>query len=246
MTEYRFKIDVFTPETLPMKRLAEYLDDLAQIFGHEAEVHFKEIERGSAVAVVSVDEPAAPHVAYRVREVGRGAGPDEARRAFSAIDGRLQKDGAIGTILDAGGAEIVSFPGRNRTRPIEYGPISQQTTLDGQLCSLTGRDETKHAILVDGETNWTGLSTKDIELARRLREHLWGGTLRLFGRGRFFRSETGTWELKGFTIEDFEVLDDRSFAQAIEDLRRIPGGLSEIGAAYRGALSDRSEDGSKS
>ena len=33
--EYRLMISAFTPETMPMKRLAEYLFDLAALFGEE-------------------------------------------------------------------------------------------------------------------------------------------------------------------------------------------------------------------
>ncbi|MFZ0864037.1 MAG: hypothetical protein ABR881_23780 [Candidatus Sulfotelmatobacter sp.] len=32
--EYRFEIDAFTPATIPMARLAEYVSDLAKIFGN--------------------------------------------------------------------------------------------------------------------------------------------------------------------------------------------------------------------
>jgi hypothetical protein len=31
--EYRFRIDAFTPETMPMARLAEYMSQLAQLLG---------------------------------------------------------------------------------------------------------------------------------------------------------------------------------------------------------------------
>ena len=42
--EYRFEIDAFTPATIPMARLAEYVSDLAKMFGNNSSVHLGRIE----------------------------------------------------------------------------------------------------------------------------------------------------------------------------------------------------------
>ena len=47
--ERRFKNDVFTPETLPMERLAEYMLQFAKLLGEPERVHFVDVEAGSAV-----------------------------------------------------------------------------------------------------------------------------------------------------------------------------------------------------
>ena len=39
-TEYRFKIDAYTPQTMPLVRLAEYMAELAQLLGEPTAVHF--------------------------------------------------------------------------------------------------------------------------------------------------------------------------------------------------------------
>lgn len=36
-----FNIDIFRPETIPMSRLAEYMSELAELYGRELSVHFK-------------------------------------------------------------------------------------------------------------------------------------------------------------------------------------------------------------
>jgi len=41
-------IDAFTPDTLPMSRLAEYLKSFAAMLGSEANVHFDSVLEGSA------------------------------------------------------------------------------------------------------------------------------------------------------------------------------------------------------
>jgi hypothetical protein len=50
--EYRFRIeDSYTPATLPMERLADYIAVLARLLGDQANVHFRGVEHGSAVLV---------------------------------------------------------------------------------------------------------------------------------------------------------------------------------------------------
>lgn len=45
--EYVFWIDAYTPATIPMERLAEYLTALAKMLGHGGSVHFNRLEKGS-------------------------------------------------------------------------------------------------------------------------------------------------------------------------------------------------------
>ena len=48
--EFRFTIDRYTPETLPMARLAEYLSQLATLFGEKQAVHLTTSEAEGAGA----------------------------------------------------------------------------------------------------------------------------------------------------------------------------------------------------
>ena len=49
--EYRFTIDAYSPETLPMSRLAEYMAEVARLLGKVDQVHFVRLEPGSTVLV---------------------------------------------------------------------------------------------------------------------------------------------------------------------------------------------------
>jgi hypothetical protein len=53
--EYRLRIDAFTPETLPMSRLAEYMADLATLLGEQERVHFARLENGSTALVHTIE-----------------------------------------------------------------------------------------------------------------------------------------------------------------------------------------------
>ena len=70
--KFTFRIDSFTPETLPMARLAEYMAHLAALYGSEERVHFDKLKKGSAILQVIVDEPAIPKVFQRLQSVKSG------------------------------------------------------------------------------------------------------------------------------------------------------------------------------
>ena len=57
--EISFDIDVFTPETLPMARLAEYLAKFSELLGNAENVHFSRLMKGSAKCKAFVDPEAA-------------------------------------------------------------------------------------------------------------------------------------------------------------------------------------------
>lgn len=110
--EYRYIIDAFTPDTLPMERLAAYMRELALLLGEPNNVHFARIEKGSAVLVSRIDRTAAPNVAGRVRGLRDGTAPEDARKAFRQLDAMLASDNAVGRLSDAESAEVIDFPGR--------------------------------------------------------------------------------------------------------------------------------------
>ena len=70
--EYRFKIDAYSPDTMPMSRLAQYMAELADLLGEQTAVHFKRITKGSTVLNATVDREAEPKVRDRVSSVRAG------------------------------------------------------------------------------------------------------------------------------------------------------------------------------
>jgi hypothetical protein len=51
--EYRFHIDAFTPASMPMVHLAEYMAALAAFLGQVERVHFVRLEGGSTFNCIS-------------------------------------------------------------------------------------------------------------------------------------------------------------------------------------------------
>jgi hypothetical protein len=241
--EYRFTIaDVYTPETLPMARLGEYVSALASLLGEQRNVHFLGIEAGSAVLVATVDPPAEPKVRDRMALVHEGRGPSDVQKIFADLDEMLRKDNATGTLSDGAGGVVLPFPGRNRPKPLLYGPVREDGTIDGQLIRVGGRDETVPVHLRDGAVIHTGLVCTP-EIARRIASYLYGPTLRVHGAGTWIRTGAGAWELQRFRITDFEVLDDAPLLTVVGALRQVKGSdWGELPDPLRSLLAERHGD----
>lgn len=225
--EYRFKIDAYSPETIPMARLAEYLGELAKLMGNQERVHFQKLAPGSTVVHARVEREAAPKVARRVEEIQRGEAPDDARAVFNRLNDMLREDNAIGelepVVVDKDKIKVLRFPGRELPRPEKIGPFTQTTIVDGELVRIGGRDDTAHAQIVDLENKvWPGIVTRDI--ARQLAPYLYEGPiLRVEGVARWERTAAGLWELKNFRIRTFKVLSDEALVKTVQRLREVKG-----------------------
>ena len=225
--EYRFVIDALSPDTLPMARLAEYMGELARLLGRPDQVHFERLEGGSTVLVQSVEPEAAPDVRERLGSLRQGNPPDDAAKAFTALNRYLADDNATGILQESGSAEVIRFPGREEPAPLTFGAFNQTGVLDGALIRIGGRDDTVPAHLRDGDTIHLCNATR--EMARRLAVHLYGPPLRVHGSGRWERDAEGCWLMKRFHITSFDVLDDAPLDEVAQRLRDVEGsGWKEI------------------
>lgn len=220
---YTLYIKAYTPETIPLARLAEYMQNLAALLGHEASVHFDRLKPGSTQLVTRIDHEDVPKVAAHLSLVKRGEGSPEATKAQAEIDRLLAEDNATGFVYegDDEGAEIIVFPGKDRPRPMTYGPFNQEGTLDGILISVSGADQTVHLQLQNGDIKYTGIDTTR-ETARRLAMHMYE-PVRIFGTGRWLRDQEGNWSLKKFRVDNFEVLATDNLKDAIGKMRQAEG-----------------------
>ena len=225
--EYRFVIDAYRPDTLPMARLAEYMGELARLLGTPDQVHFVRLEEGSAVLVQRVEPEAAPEVKERLHALQQDIPPDDAAKAFVALNRYLADDNATGILQEGGGADVIRFPGGEEPAPVTFGAFNQTGVLDGVLIRIGGRDDTVPAHLRDGETIHLCNATR--EMARRLAVHLYGPPLRVQGNGRWERDADGDWVMKRFNITSFDVLDDAPLGEVAQSLRDVEGsGWKEI------------------
>lgn len=220
--ERRFKIDVYTPETLPMERLAEYMLQFARLLGEPERVHFLDVEYGSAVLRARVEEVALPKVERRLFDASRGQGDVVALRALQSLDDMLAEDNAVGQLLDEVDAEIIAFPGRDRPKPLEYGPFREDGVLEGVVIKVGGKGASVPIWLRDGDTVYKNCTARR-PLARKLAKHYDASLLRVSGSGSWVRLSTGAWLMRSFEIKDYQVLDDAPLADVIKRLHDVQG-----------------------
>jgi hypothetical protein len=232
-TVYEFKMDAWTPDTLPMKRFVDYLSKLVVLFGAHERVHFEKVTRGSAVIRARVEPVAAKEVRDRLRTSGRaddggiadeGDG-EEFERARAAINSMLRDDGSVGILREhgKGGCKIIEFPGR-KTPIVDEVVIYETGTLDGVVIRVGGKPPTVpvHLEADDGRV-YACYSNKDI--AKQLAPNLYGNQVRVSGKGKWLRNREGEWQLESFKIDSFDLLDSTLLTEVIEKLRKVEGSL---------------------
>ena len=217
--EYRFEIDAFTPATIPMARLAEYVSDLAKMFGNNSSVHLSRIEAGSTVPVVLVDWEAEPKVRERLKAIRTHEAPQEAQQAAKEVDRRLLQDNARAALIDPTGSKVFRFRGRENATKMEFGPISQPGVFQGVPIKVGGENDPVPVHLEDGKEKTIVLAKRS--LAKEIAQHLFTSVVRVEGTGRWIRHTDGEWEMLSFQATSFTVIADTSLRKNLDDLRQI-------------------------
>ena len=225
---YRFVIaEAFTPETLPMARLAEYMADMAALLGEAANVHFVRVEAGSTVLVQDVAHEAHPKVRDRVHAIKHREATIEATRAYDALNGRLAADNATGLLLEDDNlvnhsTRVLDFPGATQqVRKIEYGPIAQTAALQGVVIVVGGENDPVPVHLQDNDAVHICRAKRD--LAKELACYIFGAPLRVSGKGRWFRNADGDWSMRSFQIANYEQLQHDRLGAVVTQLREVQG-----------------------
>lgn len=224
--EFILKIDAYTPATMPMSRLAEYMADLATLLGEHAHIHFVRLGKGSTNLVHAVEYEAEPKVRERIRAVRSGDAPLEAMRAERALDKKLADDNTSGRILE-GRSKLLEFPGKKKFTQPTYGPFNQSGTIDGIPIRVGGQEQLVPVHLQDmnGEVH---ICHAKRPTARDIAPHLFTTLIRVSGIGRWHREKDGTWEMDHFTIETFRELKDEPLTETVAKLRLIKSGLGQV------------------
>ncbi|UZE49052.1 hypothetical protein ONR75_30820 [Rhodopseudomonas sp. P2A-2r] len=225
--EYSFRIDSdMTPETFPMERLADYLSALAKLLGQTPNVHFEAVRPGSSILVARVEDQSVEVVSDRVRNVHAGVGPREALKAYGNLDMLLRQDRATGTLTSDVLGVVIPFPGINRPEPLVFGPYWQDGSLDGEVIRVggSGKDDTTVPVhLREAGIVHTHLNTT-YELSKEIAKFYGGQSIRVHGKGQWFRGSDGVWELREFKIASFEALGDAPLSEVVRNIRSAGGG----------------------
>ncbi|MBT9291453.1 hypothetical protein [Prosthecodimorpha staleyi] len=215
--EYEFVIHGSSPETLPMTRLADYLADLASLFGSKDAVHFDRVSEGSACLKARVEQQAKPSVSPRIRGAAVGEGSPAVLNAFRKLNDKLAEDGTTGEMRLPGG-QVIPFPGSPLPEPT-IGPIRQRTTLQGRLVRIEGAGEVIW-LGIEDDTNVGGRISMSAACAQEVGRNF-HRYVRFVGEGTWRRDSAGRWSLDRLDAESFEPLDDDPLAGVLGRIREL-------------------------
>ncbi len=218
--EYKFKIDAYTPDTIPMQRLAQYLADLSIVLGNRDRVHFNRIEAGSTTPVIRVEWEAEPKVRERVHKVKTKDAPDDVLKAEREINRMLAEDNAIGVLQDPIGGKVLQFPGRELLKKLVFGPISQSGVFQGVPIRVGGEGDPVPIHLEDGKNKYIVSARRTV--AKEIAQFLFSAVVRVEGVGRWIRHADGEWEMLDFKVASHRLIHDGDIRANIADLREIP------------------------
>ena len=217
--EYRLKIEKYTPETMPINRLLEYLGDLSNLFGNPEHVHLVDILAESVGPVLLIDQDVEQDSVDRIEAAKSGDGPKDAIDAIARINHRLTEDGTTAELLSPFEGQLLEFPGNIIEESATAWPtITQAGEVYGVPIGIGGKMEIVSVRLLDD--NLERYCSAQRDLALRLFDHMWEHTIRATGTGKWKRKD-GAWKLDSFLISDFETVRGVNLSEEIDNLRRI-------------------------
>src|SRR6267143_886558 len=96
--EYEFWIDAYSPKTIPMKRLGDYMAQLGRLLGNEDNVHFRKLVGGSTAVRYGVKREAIPKIEERLEQIKHNEAANDVLSACNEMNEMLRLDSAIGEI----------------------------------------------------------------------------------------------------------------------------------------------------
>ncbi len=219
VAEYRFHIDAFSPETIPLERLAEYLGYIARIFGEKESVHFVRLEGGSTTPILRVDREALPKVRERIDLMRVGEDPIDSRAAIHELNKRLAEDNATGVLVDPLSAKVLRFPGREAANHVQFGPLSESGSFEGIPIKVGGERQDVPVHLQDADQVHIIYAPRRIAID--IAKHLFTSPIRVRGEGKWTRNRMGEWIMHRFLVDGFDVLDRRDLEEAMGRLQGI-------------------------
>lgn len=138
--EYRFKIDDYTPETMPLGFLTECLNQLAKVLGDDQHLHLMRVEKSSTSPVIWIDAEAEAGIKERAREIKQGTAAPSVVAAVGELNKTLRNHKTKASLIGPRKNNVIPFPGIELpvSEIIEYGPVNQAGTLDGVPMTVGG------------------------------------------------------------------------------------------------------------
>ncbi len=220
-----FVIPGYVPETMPLDRLIEYLQQMAVVLGDPKNLHLVEIRESSVNPVLRAPIATALEARDRASRVQHGDGTKRQVEAYNRIRRMVRRD-AVGTkyagrpaLLKTNGRIILEIPAAPDDSGIVEG-LRQATTIDGQLIRVGGAGEDAALQVQDIDGRILSGFTAKRHLAKELGQLLWE-PVRLAGVGIWCRDSDGVWSLLRMQVQSYERLEDEDATLTLERLRSL-------------------------
>ena len=214
---YTFKIEGFTPETMPFGRLIDYYAQLKQMLGLPDHLHLVSIFESSHGTCLAVDGEARKRVDERLLKIKDGSAPRLALRARDQINLMLREDGTSGEFFGPDRGNVIAFPGTRADDDVIYS-ISDQAVFSGEVYHISvNKDEVKLRVSTDafGVVFCVAPRRMGIELRAFLDERL-----QITGRGTWKRTSDGAWTVNDVTITDYQPVQ-KTLRETVDNLRTL-------------------------
>lgn len=215
---FEFTVPGYTPETMPLDRLIEYLSNLMVILGQPSDLHLVDIKESSTRPIILARHDVARKVRTRAREVWSGGGPARAQGAFKRVRRMVAEDGGKPAILAFRQETILEFEGDGLAEDQVIPSVRQPTTISGELVRVGGTSEYAQLLIEDFSGNVIAGCTIDKSHASELGALIYK-PVRLHGIGSWSRSERGVWELTRMHVQTFEPLENEPVDEVLNEAR---------------------------
>jgi hypothetical protein len=213
---FEFVIPGYTPETMPLDRLIEYLTQLTIILGNPSDLHLVDIQKSSTKPVIVMPHHAAVKARHRARETWEGGGSIRQRGAYQRLRRMVTDDGGKPAILTSRQATILEFPSVDLGADQEISSMRQASSVTGELIRVGGDGEFDQILLKEfsGDVVAGCFATKEVakQLAKCLHEHV-----RLHGIASWSRDRRGQWQISRMKVLNFETLENDSLSDALAE-----------------------------
>jgi hypothetical protein len=220
-----FVIPGYTPETMPLNRLIDYLQQMAVVLGDPENLHLIEIRKSSTAPVLRTPIATAIAAGDRARRIQRGEGTRRQTGAYNRIRHMLRQDAGATVqrdrpaLLRTTTQVLLEIPAAPKDTGVVEG-LRQFTTIDGQLTRVggAGEDAALQVQQIDGRilSGFTAKRALAKELATLLYE-----PVRLMGIGQWYRDEEAHWTLDRMLVQGYERLEDEDALVTLERLRKL-------------------------
>jgi len=221
-------IEGVNANNIPLDDIGWYLIDLAAIIGKENAPRIQNVRNGSLRLATKIQDRDEDDVRARLLLIKSDDAPQDLIASQRNISERLGRHKARrATLLDPSQNNVLEFPVVRPAMEIYDIPrISQAGELQGKIIRIGGKNEDVAVDIEDVDGHVYKCRAKR-NIASRLAKEMFFPTVRVFGEGGWVRKDEG-WDIDGFKIFDYELLDDASLETAIAEIRGTFEGLKDI------------------